>query len=176
MGAKMGYPRSLTDVTCSKRGTGVDAAHSRHSSQPVSQDTYFLLAQWTVWYQKTTGTIFDKHPIHQKCLTIWYWGDNLFFLFFIGLMCVSVHIKVYKYIFLINVLYFLAWTEYLEKRSWIHTAFLGFTCCICLRLQLFCCVIALVLVLSSGIVSLSCFSTWRTFSRKTSCGLGWCMF
>lgn len=31
-----------------------------------------------------------------------------YFSFFIGLMCVSVHIKVYKYIFLINVLYFLA--------------------------------------------------------------------
>lgn len=30
------------------------------------------------------------------------------FSFFIGLMCVSVHIEVYKSIFLINVLYFLA--------------------------------------------------------------------
>lgn len=132
----------------------VDTAHSRHSSWPLSQDMRFLLTRWTVWYQKTTGTILNKHPIHQKCLTIWYWGDNLFFLFFIGLMCVSVHIKVYKYIFLINVLYFLAWTKYLERHSWIHTAFLGFTCCIYLRLHLLCCVIALVLILSFGIVSL----------------------
>lgn len=44
-----------------------------------------------------------------------------YFSFSIGLMCVSVHIKVYKYIFLINVLYFLAWTKYLEKHFRIHS-------------------------------------------------------
>lgn len=43
---------------------------------------------------------------HQKCL--FDTGEIPYFSFFIGLTCVSVDIKIYKYIFLINVLYFLA--------------------------------------------------------------------
>lgn len=64
-----------------KRNRGGRSSQQTQLS-PVSQDTCFLLTRWTVWYQKTTGTILDKHLIHQKCLTIWYRGDNLFFLFF----------------------------------------------------------------------------------------------
>lgn len=79
--------------------------------------------------------------------------------------------------FLINVLYFLAWTKYLERRSWIHRAFLGSNCFTPWTTDglLYCYSSPTSLILHiSPFLSLSLFLSflvWRTFFCNTSHGL-----